>query len=77
MEISLPPSMERYIQTKIDSGAYLTPGDVVKQALKTIQIIEKDTPPTNKKDFRQYFGALKGKLPDGLEFVQKIRRECE
>ncbi len=32
---------------------------------------------SNNKDYRQYFGALKDKLQDGFEFIQKIRKEWE
>ncbi len=34
--------MARYVQTKIDSGAYHTPSEVVCEALKTVRNIEKE-----------------------------------
>ena len=40
MQISLPANMERYIQTKIDSGMYHTPSEVVGHALKAMQTTE-------------------------------------
>lgn len=38
MTISFPPSLDRFVQQQVESGAYDTPVEVVRDALEQLQI---------------------------------------
>jgi antitoxin ParD1/3/4 len=41
MNVSLTPELEQHIRTKVDSGRYLSASEVVREALRLLEQMEK------------------------------------
>ena len=40
MNISLPPQLESFVRTKVDSGTYTSASEVIREALRVFQLYE-------------------------------------
>lgn len=40
MNISLPPQLESFVRTKVDSGNYTSASEVIREALRVFQLYE-------------------------------------
>ena len=42
MKVALTPHQEKFIATKMKSGGYLTPDEIVREALRVYELVEQD-----------------------------------
>lgn len=79
MNVSLTPKLEKYIQSKVDSGRYTSASEVVREALRLLEEKEKERARALK-EFqaeldRRIAEAEAGELLDGEEVFARIREK--
>ena len=42
MKVALTPHQEKFIATKMKSGGYLSPDEIVREALRVYELVEQD-----------------------------------
>ena len=42
MKVALTPHQEKFIASKMKSGGYLTPDEIVREALRVYELVEQD-----------------------------------
>jgi antitoxin ParD1/3/4 len=79
MNVSLTPELEKYIQTKVETGRYTSASEVVREALRLLEQKEQERERALK-EFRAKLDqglaeADAGELLDGEEVFARIREK--
>jgi len=64
MNISLTPEMENYVNLKVQSGRYSTPGEVIREGLRLLELQDSKLPSFNNRD------ELDAMLQAGIESME-------
>ena len=81
LNVSLTPELEKFIQDRVASGRYQTASEVVREALRLLEVREQDQQEAlarvRAKLERGLEQAKRGELVDGEEFMQTLLKRLK
>ena len=81
MDINLPPELEQLVQTKVKSGHYNSPSDVVREALRLLEqrdeVFTLHKEEIGKQIEEGWLAAKGGEIVDGGQVFDRIDGELE
>jgi antitoxin ParD1/3/4 len=81
LNVSLTPELEKFVQERVKSGRYQTASEVVREALRLLELREEEREEAlrgvRQKLQRGLEQAKRGELVDGEEFMDKLVKRLQ
>ncbi|MBV8780291.1 MAG: type II toxin-antitoxin system ParD family antitoxin [Phycisphaerae bacterium] len=81
LNVSLTAELEKFVASSVESGRYQTASEVVREALRLLQVQQRDRDAAHtvlkKKLKNASTQAMRGELLDGDEFIDRLLSQLE